>query len=82
MFDSIVNDEGTWRLGIFVLLLVVLSVWEVISPRRKQQKSASYNLANNRRLNNIAVVIIDTVLVRFLVPLLPVGVALYAAETP
>jgi len=80
MFDSVVNGEGTWRLSIFVLLLIILAIWEVISPRRKQQKTASFSQANNRRLNNVAVVIIDTVLVRFLVPLLPVGMALYAAE--
>ena len=80
MFDSIVNDEGTWRLCVFVLMLVVLSLWEVISPRRNKQKTVSNNPTNNRRLNNVVVVIIDTILVRLLVPLLPVGLALYAVE--
>ena len=80
MFDSIINDEGSWRLGIFVFMLLGLSLWEFLSPRRKQTKLSSAIKPNNRRINNIAVVIIDTILVRFLVPLLPVGVALYAAE--
>ena len=80
MFDSIINDEGSWRLGIFVFMLLGLYLWEFLSPRRKQSKLSSDIKPNNRRINNIAVVIIDTILVRFLVPLLPVGVALYATE--
>ena len=80
MFDSLINDEGTWRLSIFVFLLVVLAIWEMLSPRRKPKKLSSRNQVNNRRLNNIAVVIISTFSVRVLVPLLPVGMALYAAE--
>ncbi|MGK0272036.1 MAG: sterol desaturase/sphingolipid hydroxylase (fatty acid hydroxylase superfamily) [Cocleimonas sp.] len=80
MFDSIINAEGSWRLGTFILLLVILSLWELISPRREKQKTGPNKYLNNRRLNNVAIVIIDTVLVRFLVPLLPVGAALYATQ--
>ncbi len=77
MLESIHNNEGTWRLGIFIFMLFALALWEVISPRRKNSKRANFHL-NNRRLNNVLVVIIDTLLVRLLVPLLPVGVAVYA----
>ena len=83
MFESIQNsiaiNEGSWRLSIFIFMLAALSLWEMVSPRRKNSKS-SKNQVNNRRLNNVLIVIIDTVLVRLLIPLLPVGIALYAGE--
>lgn len=79
MLTSIHNNEGILRLGIFAFLLVALAVWEALSPRRQKSKTPN-NLANNRRLNNVLVVVFDTVLVRLLVPLLPVGMAVYASE--
>jgi len=83
MLDTIYNDEGAWRLSIFVFMLVGLAFWEVISPRRKKIKSTSNQLSShiyNRRLNNVLVVVIDTMLVRLLIPLLPVGIAIYASK--
>lgn len=80
MLDSIASNEGVWRIGIFVFMLIALLIGEVILPRRKKQKTNSEFQVNNRRLNNVLVVIIDTLLVRILVPLLPVGIALYAAD--
>ena len=84
MLDSIHNNEGVWRLSIFIFMLITLALWEVISPRRKKAKSnaiQSTNLnINNRRINNVLIVIIDTILVRLLVPLLPVAVAVYASQ--
>lgn len=83
MLESIQNSveisEGAWRISIFIFMLVALAIWELISPRRLKQKS-TLNQFNSRRLNNIIIVIVDTVLVRLLLPLLPVGMAIYAAE--
>lgn len=79
MQNSILINEGTWRISIFVFMIMALAAWEAISPRRKKLKSP-HNTSNNRRLNNVLVVIIDTVLVRLLIPLLPVGMAIYAAD--
>ncbi len=83
MLESIQNSveisEGAWRISIFIFMLVALAIWELISPRRLKQKS-TLNQFNSRRLNNIIIVIVDTLLVRLLLPLLPVGMAIYTAE--
>lgn len=79
MLDSINTNESFWRLGIFVFMLIALALWEVFSPRRKKPPSNSAQI-NNRRINNILIVVIDTILVRLLVPILPVGAAIYVSQ--
>lgn len=83
-----INDEATWRLGIFVFMLVVLVIGEWLLPRRHKASASPtsvlkpkslHSFINNRRLSNMLLVVVSTVLVRLLVPLVPVGMALWVA---
>ena len=75
MFDSLVSNEGAWRLSIFLVLFVAMITWEVLLPRRK-----SIKILDSRRINNLGIMFIYTLLIRFTIPLLPVAAALYATE--
>ena len=67
--------EQTIRLAFFFGVLAVIAVWEVIAPRRTQTDSKG-----RRWLANLSLVVIDTAVVRFLLPVLPVGLAFIAQE--
>jgi len=75
MIDSLLNNEGTWRLSVFIIIFLVMIIWETLIPRRQRNKST-----NVRRVNNLGIMFIYTLVVRLVVPLLPVGAAFYAAE--
>lgn len=62
--------EQTIRLSVFAAVLLLVALWEIISPRRPL-------LDNKRRrwFTNLSLVIIDTVAVRLLFPILPVALA-------
>lgn len=67
--------EQAIRLAFFFGTLAVVAVWEIIAPRR--------TLTDSKRLRwfvNLSMVVIDTAVVRFLLPVLPVGLALLAQE--
>lgn len=57
------NHEALFRLGAFALVLLLMLLWEATDPRRTP------SLGWNRRLNNLALVSMDVVLVRLLVPI-------------
>ena len=62
--------EQTIRLSVFAAVLLLVALWEIISPRRP--------LLDNKRKRwfaNLSLVVIDTVAVRFLFPILPVALA-------
>lgn len=63
------NNEALFRLGAFAAVLVMMLLWEAIDPRRTPL------LGWNRRLNNLALVSLDVILVRLLVPIATVTVA-------
>lgn len=67
------NNEALFRLGAFALVLLILLLVEAYSPRRTP------GLGWNRRLNNLALVGIDVILVRFLLPIATVSMAEVAA---
>jgi len=67
--------EQTIRLTFFFGVLAVVGVWEVIAPRRALTDSKG-----RRWFANLSLVAIDTAVVRFLLPILPVGLALLAQE--
>ena len=75
MNDFITSYETGIRLGVFFGIFAVMALWELLAPRRvlTQPKSA-------RWLNNIALVIVNTVVVRLIFPAAAIGVAAYAAE--
>jgi len=70
MADLILSHEPWVRLGAFAGVLLFVMVWELSAPRRA--------LSLNRRtrwINNLAIVFLDTLAARFLVPLGAVGLA-------
>lgn len=68
-------EEQTIRLVCFLGVLAVVGVWELIFPRRILTDSK-----RQRWVANLSLVIIDTAVVRYLLPVLPVSLALLAQE--
>ena len=70
------ENENTIRLTAFFACLVIMLIWENIAPRR-QARSSRWP----RRFNNLAMILVTTALVRFLIPILAViNFSLLAAE--
>src|SRR5262245_11454596 len=71
----VVAYEPALRLGSFMLLFVALAVWEVAAPRRARV------LARAKRWPaNLALAVLNTVLLRVAVLLPAVGMASFAAQ--
>jgi len=68
--------EPTIRLSVFVGLLAALMVFEALSPRRALAQGRT-----RRWPSNLGIVVVNTVVVRLIIPLPPVGVALWAADS-
>ena len=69
------SSEQTVRLAFFIGSLLAIAVWEAIAPRRP--------LTDNkirRWFINLSLVVLNTLVVRFLLPVLPVGLALMIQE--
>jgi len=64
--------EAIIRLGFFFGAIIIMSLWELATPRRKLQLSKSY-----RWINNLSLVFVNTILIRILFPTAAVGFALY-----
>ena len=71
MAESLIESEAWIRLGCFSTIFVVMAVWELAAPRRPRSIGRSA-----RWPGNILVVVIDTVVVRILLPTSAVTVAL------
>jgi sterol desaturase/sphingolipid hydroxylase (fatty acid hydroxylase superfamily) len=69
------SGESILRLGCFAAVLLLMALWEALAPRRRPTQSRPL-----RWFSNLGLVALDTLAVRFLVPLGAVGVALLAAE--
>lgn len=63
-------SEQTIRLSAFLSVLLLVALWELLSPRRPLLQSKF-----RRWLTNLSLVVIDTVTVRALFPMLPVAAA-------
>ena len=71
----LLGNEAAVRLSAFAGVLAAMVAWEVFAPRRAQK------LSRRRRWPaNLAIVMLNTVLLRLLVPAAAVGVALSAAS--
>jgi sterol desaturase/sphingolipid hydroxylase (fatty acid hydroxylase superfamily) len=70
-----IPHEPIIRLACFAGVLLLMALWEVLAPRRRLTASRPLRWASN-----LGLVALDTLLVRFLIPLGAVGVALLAAE--
>ena len=75
MDNFIAANEAAIRLGVFFGVFVVMAVWELLAPRRPLTQSKPA-----RWLNNIALVVLNTVVVRIVFPTAAVGIAAYATE--
>ncbi len=67
--------EQTVRLAFFFGTLAVIAFWEIVAPRRVLTDNKG-----RRWFANLSLVVIDTAVVRFLLPVLPVSLALLAQE--
>ena len=68
-------EEQIVRLAFFFGTLTVVAVWEVVAPRRTLT-----DCKGRRWFANLSMVVIDTAVVRLLLPVLPVGMALMSQE--
>lgn len=75
MTESILAQEATLRLTVFLAVLVAMALWEVAAPRRRLDIPRVI-----RWTNNLALVVVDTVILRLTFPILAVGLALMAEE--
>jgi sterol desaturase/sphingolipid hydroxylase (fatty acid hydroxylase superfamily) len=66
--------EDPIRIGFFLLILGAVALAEVAAPRRRLNTSKA-----GRWRANLSLTVIDAVLARLLLPVLPVGLALYGA---
>jgi sterol desaturase/sphingolipid hydroxylase (fatty acid hydroxylase superfamily) len=70
-----IPHEPMIRLACFAGVLLLMALWEALAPRRRLTVGRPVRWASN-----LGLVVLDTLIVRFLVPLGAVGVALLAAE--
>jgi len=70
--DWILNHEGAIRVSFFISILVVMTIWEMLVPRRLLQSSKSV-----RWTNNLALIILNTLTLRLLFPLAALGFTAY-----
>jgi hypothetical protein len=73
MTESFLAQEATLRLTVFLAVLVAMALWEVAAPRRRQDIPRVI-----RWTNNLALVVVDTVILRLTFPILAVGLAMMA----
>jgi sterol desaturase/sphingolipid hydroxylase (fatty acid hydroxylase superfamily) len=69
------DSSDTIRLSAFAIVFAAMSLWEWMAPRRAVGISIRV-----RWLNNLALVALNTLMVRAVFPLLPVGLAILAQE--
>ncbi len=76
MIDQLLNNADLWRLSFFIGILACMAVLEFTLPRR--------NVDARRKLrwtNNIGIVILDSAIVRILLPTTTIAVAIYAENS-
>ncbi len=75
MNNFILEHEPGIRLTFFFGILVLVTTWELLAPRRSLTTSKT-----SRWFSNLSIVLIDSLAVRLLMPLQAVGVALFVAK--
>lgn len=75
MPQNILDNEMVVRLGFFLGVLIFMAVWEVVVPRRRVEIPRLL-----RWSNNLALVALDTLVVRVAFPVAAVGLAVIAQE--
>jgi sterol desaturase/sphingolipid hydroxylase (fatty acid hydroxylase superfamily) len=75
MSESLLQHASLIRLAAFATVFAVMALWELSAPRRPQAVARRW-----RWPGNLGVVVVDTLLVRLLVPTTAVAVALVATQ--
>lgn len=75
MFETVLSAEPTIRLAAFLGMLTVMALWEVAAPRRRREVPRVI-----RWTNNLALVALDTIILRLSFPIIAVGLAVMAEE--
>lgn len=75
MTETILGSEPVIRLAAFLSVLAAMALWEIASPRRRRDFPRVI-----RWTNNLALVVIDTAILRLSFPILAVGLAVLAEE--
>ena len=75
MSETILATEATVRLAIFLGVLAAMALWEVAAPRRRLEIPRVI-----RWTNNLALVVVDTIILRLSFPILAVGLAVMAED--
>ena len=75
MKEYILTNEASIRAASFFGIFIVVALWEGVGPRRKLSVSKGL-----RWINNLGIVFFNTLLLRFLAPLMAVGLAIMAEE--
>jgi sterol desaturase/sphingolipid hydroxylase (fatty acid hydroxylase superfamily) len=73
--DTLLATEPQLRLAVFLGVLVAMAVWELAAPRRRREIPRLV-----RWTNNLALVVIDTLILRLSFPILATGLAVMAEE--
>ncbi len=75
MTEAILAQETTLRLTVFLAVLVGMAVWELAAPCRQQKIPRVV-----RWTKNLALVVVNTIILRLTFPILAVGLALIAEQ--
>ena len=75
MSETILEFEPAIRLTAFLGILGAMALWEIAAPRRRRDIPRVI-----RWTNNLALVVIDTAILRLTFPILAVGLAVLAEE--
>ena len=75
MESWILQNESTLRLSAFVIVFSAIALWEWLAPKRKRLKSLT-----TRWVNNLSLMLINTLLIRIFFPMAAVGIALIISE--
>jgi len=75
MTETILAIEPNLRLAVFLGVLAAMALWEIAAPRRRREIPRVI-----RWTNNLALVVVDTAILRLTFPILAVGLAVMAEE--
>ena len=75
METFLLGHEPAVRLGVFIGIFAIIAAWELAAPRRTLRESKAL-----RWTHNLALTVLNSVLVRAALPLAAVGVAALASE--
>jgi len=73
--ETIIENEPAIRVTVFFGILILMALWELAAPRRRVEIPRLV-----RWTNNLGLVVLDSLLVRFVFPVVAVGLAVIAQE--